>query len=68
MKDPETFIAISALADNSVNFVVRSWVKASDLWNVYFEMNEKVYNAFNKEGLNIPFPQMDIHLHKVEQK
>lgn len=68
LKDPETFIAISALADNSVNFVVRSWVKASDLWNVYFEMNEKVYNAFNKEGLNIPFPQMDIHLHKVEQK
>ena len=68
LKDPETFIAISALADNSVNFVVRSWVKSSDLWNVYFEMNEKVYNAFNKEGLNIPFPQMDIHLHKVEQK
>lgn len=68
LKDPETFIAISALADNSVNFVVRSWVKASDLWNVYFEMNEKVYNEFNKEGLNIPFPQMDIHLHKVEQK
>ncbi|MGC6434016.1 MAG: mechanosensitive ion channel family protein [Crocinitomicaceae bacterium] len=67
LKDPETFIAISALADNSVNFIVRSWVKANDLWNVYFEMNEKVYNAFNKEGLNIPFPQMDIHLHKVEQ-
>jgi len=67
LKDPETFIAISALADNSVNFIVRSWVKANDLWNVYFEMNEKVYKAFNKEGLNIPFPQMDIHLHKVEQ-
>ncbi len=68
LKDPTTFIAISALADNSVNFVVRAWVKSSDLWDVFFEMNEKVYNEFNKEGLNIPFPQMDIHLHKVENK
>ena len=68
LKDPETFIAISALADNSVNFVVRAWVKSSDLWDVFFEMNEKVYNEFNKEGLNIPFPQMDIHLHKVGNK
>jgi small conductance mechanosensitive channel len=64
LKDPEVFIAVSALADSSVNFTVRAWVSASDYWPVYFEMNENVYKTFNKEGLNIPFPQMDVHLHK----
>lgn len=65
MKDPAHFIAVSALADNSVNFVVRAWVKSSDYWGVHFDMNEKVYNEFNKEGLNIPFPQMDVHIHNT---
>lgn len=58
------FIAVSALADSSVNFTVRVWVNAADYWGVYFEMNEKVYNTFNAEGLNIPYPQMDVHVHK----
>lgn len=64
LQDPEPFIAVSALADSSVNFVVRVWVEAADYWGVFFEMNEKVYNKFNEVGLNIPFPQMDVHLHK----
>jgi len=64
LKDPEVFIAVSELGDNSVNFAVRAWVKASDYWPLFFDMNERVYNAFNKEGLNIPFPQMDVHLHQ----
>src|SRR6056297_1806979 len=64
LKDPEVFIAVSELGDNSVNFAVRAWVQASDYWPLYFAMNERVYNAFNKEGLNIPFPQMDVHLHQ----
>ncbi len=63
LKDPAPFIAVSALADSSVNFVVRAWVKAPDYWTVFFDMNEKVYNTFNEEGLNIPFPQMDVHVH-----
>lgn len=63
LKDPEVFIALSELGDSSVNFVVRAWVKGSDYWNVFFDMNEKVYNTFTKEGLNIPFPQMDVHVH-----
>jgi len=67
LEEPLPFIAVSALADNSVNFTVRAWVKASDLWDVHFAMNEKVYNEFNKEGLNIPFPQMDIHIHKTDK-
>ena len=63
-KDPEPFLALHSLGDSSVNIVVRTWSKAADLWPVYFDMNEKVYNEFAKEGLNIPFPQMDVHLHK----
>lgn len=64
LKDPEVFIAVAELADSSVNFAVRAWVNASDYWPVFFQMNENVYKTFNKEGLNIPFPQMDVHLHK----
>jgi small conductance mechanosensitive channel len=64
LKDPELFIAVSALADSSVNFAVRAWVNADDYWNVFFEMNEKVYKSFDREGLNIPFPQMDVQLHR----
>lgn len=63
LKDPEVFIALSELGDSSVNFVVRAWVNAPDYWDVFFEMNEKVYTRFEKEGLNIPFPQMDVHVH-----
>lgn len=64
LKDPEVFIAVSGLADSSVNITVRTWVNAADYWGVFFEMNEKVYKTFDKEGLHIPFPQMDVHLHK----
>jgi len=64
LKDPEVFIAVSELADSSVNFAVRAWVNAPDYWGVYFELNEKVYKTFANEGLNIPYPQMDIHVHK----
>ena len=64
LKDPEPFIALSELGDSSVNFVVRAWVESTDYWGVYFDMQEKVYNTFAKEGLNIPFPQMDVHVHQ----
>jgi len=64
MKDPAPFVAVSELADSSVNFTVRAWVNAGDYWGVFFDMNENVYNKFNSEGLNIPYPQMDVHVHK----
>ena len=64
LKDPELFIGLAELGDSSVNFAVRAWVKAEDYWDVFFDMNEKVYNTFDKEGLNIPYPQMDVHLYK----
>jgi len=64
LQDPESFIAISELGDSSVNFVVRAWVKGEDYWGVFFDMNENVYKTFAKEGLNIPYPQMDVHIQK----
>jgi len=66
LKDPELFIAVSALADSSVNFTVRAWVNAENYWPVFFETQEKVYKRFNQEDIPIPFPQLDVHLHKAE--
>lgn len=66
LKDPAPFMALSELADSSVNIVVRCWVNAPDYWGVYFNMNEQVYRTFGDAGLSIPFPQMDVHLQKPE--
>lgn len=63
LKDPKVLIAVSELGDSSVNFAVRAWVNSGDYWGVFFDMNEKVYKTFGNEGLNIPFPQMDVHVH-----
>lgn len=63
LKDPAYFIALTSLGESSVNIVVRAWVNAGDYWGVYFDMNEKVYKTFAEENLNIPFPQLDVHLH-----
>ncbi len=60
----EHFIALNALNCSSVDIVVRAWVKSPDYWGVFFDMNEKVYKTFPKHGLNIPFPQMDVHIAK----
>ena len=64
LKDPAYFIALTSLGESSVNIVVRAWVNAGDYWGVYFDMNEKMYKTFAEENLNIPFPQLDVHLHK----
>ncbi len=61
LKDPAPFIALHALDSSSVNVTVRVWVKNSDYWNVYFEMNKNIYDEFNKQSINFPFPQMTIH-------
>ena len=64
LKDPEPFIAVSELADSSVNLVVRAWVNASDYWGVFFDMQEKVKKDFDNQGVSIPYPQTDVHLHQ----
>jgi len=63
LKDPEPVVFLASLGDSSVNFKVRAWVNAADYWAVFFAMNERVYKEFGSHGLNIPFPQMDLHLH-----
>jgi len=65
-QDPEPFIRLTSLGNSSVNIVVRVWLESGNYWAVFFDMNEKVYKTFSEEGINIPFPQMDVHLHKKD--
>lgn len=64
LKDPAPTIAVAELAESSVNFVVRPWVASADYWKVKFDFNEAVKLRFDAEGISIPFPQMDVHVHK----
>jgi small conductance mechanosensitive channel len=66
LKDPVYRVAVSELADSSVNFVVRPWVKSEDYWTVRFELMETIKLTFDKEGIEIPFPQLSIHMDKSE--
>lgn len=59
--DPAPFIALSALADSSVNITIRVWTKNEDYWGVFFDMNQNIYEVFNKEGIAFPFPQVTVH-------
>ena len=61
LQEPAPFIAVSALAESSVNFTVRVWVNVADYWNVFFGTNERIYTEFNKQGIKFPFPQLQIH-------
>ena len=61
MNTPEPFIKLSALAASSVDVTMRVWVKSSDYWGVYFNMNQQIYAVFNKRNINFPFPQLTIH-------
>ena len=64
LSEPEPFIAVSELADSSVNFVVRAWTLTDDYWGVYFDMLETVKLTFDEKGISIPYPQMDVHTDK----
>lgn len=65
LKDPESLIVVSELADSSVNFTVRAWVNSADYWGVYFDLTEAVKKAFDNQGISIPFPQQDVHMHQA---
>ncbi|MGB5490533.1 MAG: mechanosensitive ion channel domain-containing protein [Woeseiaceae bacterium] len=65
MAEPACTIAVSALADSSVNFVVRPWVKTSDYWGVMFDLTEAIKKRFDKDGISFPFPQQDVHLYQA---
>ena len=65
LDEPACTIAVSALADSSVNFVVRPWVNTPDYWPVMFDLTEAIKKRFDKEGISFPFPQQDVHLYKA---
>ncbi len=65
LDDPAPQVAVSELADSSVNFIVRPWCKTEDYWTVYFDVTEAIKQQFDIEGVSIPFPQQDVHVHQV---
>lgn len=64
LRDPAPVIAVGALADSSVNVHVRPWARTPDYWDVYFGVHEAVKREFDREGISIPFPQREVHLHR----
>lgn len=66
LAEPAPKVAVSELADSSVNFIVRPWVNAADYWTVYWGMMEAVKLRFDQEGIEIPFPQVSVHMEKSE--
>jgi len=62
LKSPQATIAVSELADNSVNLVVRPWVKTADYWDIYFHLTEVIKLRFDEESISIPYPQRDVHM------
>ncbi|WP_374220137.1 small-conductance mechanosensitive channel MscS [Psychromonas sp. CD1] len=67
LKSPQALVAVSELAASSVNFVVRPWVKSSDYWGVHFALMEAIKNALDEAGIGIPYPQMDVHMNKLDE-
>jgi small conductance mechanosensitive channel len=65
LKDPEPIVKVHELADSSVNFVVRPWVETDNYWDVYWDITRTVKERFDAEGVSIPFPQRDVHMHQV---
>jgi small conductance mechanosensitive channel len=68
LDEPAPTVAVNELADSSVNFVVRPWVNSPDFFAVKWDFTEKVKLRFDEEGISIPFPQMDVHLHKADNE
>jgi small conductance mechanosensitive channel len=68
LSDPEPLIVLKTLNESSVDILIRVWVKRPDFWDVYYNINEQIYKIFAAEGINIPFPQMTVHLSDTENK
>ena len=66
LKDPKPLVAVSELADSSVNFTVRVWTKSGDYWGFYWDTTEAVKKRFDAEEIGIPFPQHDVHVHHIQ--
>ena len=65
LDEPAPLIAVSELADSSVNFAVRPWVNTADYWGVYFGLTEAIKKRFDEVGISIPYPQQDVYIHNA---
>jgi small conductance mechanosensitive channel len=63
LEDPEPVVRLHTLGESSVDFIARPWVNRDDYWNVYWDITREVKMRFDAEGVSIPFPQRDVHLH-----
>lgn len=64
LTDPAPTVAVSELADSSVNLAVRPWVQTPDYWTVRFDLMEKIKLTFDERGISFPYPQQDVHMHQ----
>ncbi|QFU77820.1 mechanosensitive ion channel [Halioglobus maricola] len=67
LEKPEAMVKLHELADSSVNFIVRPWVRTADYWDVYWDVTREVKMRFDREGISIPFPQTDVHLYPQQE-
>jgi len=67
LKEPEPVVLVMTLGDSSVNFALRSWAATSDYWPVYTSLTESIKKRFDKDGISIPFPQTDVHIHQAKE-
>jgi small conductance mechanosensitive channel len=65
LSEPEPTVAVCELADSSVNLAVRPWVKPADYWAVLFDVTEAIKLTFDAQGITIPYPQQDVHMHQA---
>ncbi len=68
LENPAPDVKLHTLGESSVDFVVRPWVRTEDYWNVYWDITREVKLRFDAEGLSIPFPQRDVHVHGTEAR
>ena len=67
LKDPEAVVYLTSLGDNSVNLSLRMWTNSADYWGVFFELQEQMKEAFDREGLSFPFPQRTVHIQQTAE-
>ena len=63
LKEPESRVMVGSFGDSSVNILCRPWVRTEDYWEVHWDLNKRVKQAFDRERITIPFPQRDVHLY-----
>jgi len=63
LTEPKPMVVVSELADSSVNFVIRTWVKSAEFWDIKFEMIETIKKSFDEKGISFPYPQQDVHIY-----